>query len=86
MLVLFQKMENNMKSNNQVNSILVQEKIQSLGIDLSVAASLVKLLDISISSKMDVKMSDIENLISIINTSMQKIVEKHDHIENVLKL
>lgn len=75
-----------MKKNKKIKILPVQEEIQSIGIDLNVAASLIKFLDAGMNGQFEIKKSDIENLISVINHSMQRIIEKQDNLENILEM
>ena len=85
MLVFFLK-GLNMTRKNRVDNTDIKEKIQSIGVDLNIVASLMKFLDVGLNEQFDIKKSDVENLISVINFSMNEITKEQNKLENLLEL
>ena len=75
-----------MTRKNRVDNTDIKEKIQSLGVDLNIVASLMKFLDVGLNEQFDIKKSDVENLISVINFSMKEITKEQNKLENLLEL
>ncbi|MBQ4122424.1 hypothetical protein IJD44_01680 [bacterium] len=75
-----------MTRKNRVDNTDIKEKIQSIGVDLNIVASLMKFLDVGLNEQFDIKKSDVENLISVINFSMKEITKEQNKLENLLEL
>ena len=76
----------NMTRKNRVDNTDIKEKIQSIGVDLNIVASLMKFLDVGLNEQFDIKKSDVENLISVINFSMKEITKEQNKLETLLEL
>lgn len=70
-----------MKTNLKDEANEIEKKIISIGNDLSVAASLVKYLDLSINDSFGLSNKDIANLTIALRNLLDKIVEEYDSFE-----
>lgn len=75
-----------MKDKKQVNIEQLESKLQSIGIDLTIIESLINLLDIALSTESEVKRSDLENLVIVMQRLIRIIISKHDKMENLLEM
>lgn len=75
-----------MKVNLEKEAVEIEEKIISIGSDLSVAVSLVKFLDLSINDEFEVSNKDIANLAIILRNHINNIVDRYDDLETALDL
>ena len=75
-----------MKKTNKLNNVQIQDQIISIGKDLSVIHSLIIFLEASLCRQLEIKNADIQNLVSIINSFIEKLIEKQDNLENILEM
>lgn len=64
----------------------VEDKLKSIGIDLTIIESLINFLDAVINEEIDVRSDDLSNLVIVIKRMLRKIILKYDKIEHILDL
>lgn len=63
-----------------------EDDIQQLGVELSLLASLITFLDEGIENGVNIKETDISNIIIILKKIIIEIIDKYDNFEKVLYL
>ena len=63
----------------------IEEKVHSIGINISTLSSLIKYLDISLNDKLDVSNMDIANLASLLKNQINTIKVQFDELECILE-
>ena len=69
-----------MKKNNKI----LEEKISSVGIDLSIAASVIKFLEASITDNTNYSNSDLLNLTAVLARMLNSIIIDYSKIEELV--
>lgn len=64
----------------------LEERMYSVGIDLTLIESLINFLDISMNDEIDVSKVDIANLTVVIKRLVKIVKAKYDRIERILNI
>ncbi len=73
-----------MKTFTEKDFELIEENIVSIGVDLSIASSLAKFLNLALNDDLDVNDMDLANLSNLLKQQIVEITEKYDKMECVL--
>ena len=73
-----------MKSFSEKDFLNIENNVYSVGIQLSIITSLVKLLDIAMNDELDINEIDLANLTAILKEKIFEINEKYNKIECLL--
>lgn len=64
----------------------LDEKITSIGINLSILASIIKFLDVSITDNSNYTKADLLNLIAVLSKILNSVIVDYSDIEQLLDL
>ncbi len=67
--------------NNTVDMEQVTEKLQNVGINLTLIASLINFLEYGVTDEINFSNRDIQNLIVVMRKLLSKSIEEHNEIE-----
>lgn len=75
-----------MKTFTEKDFEVIEENIVSIGVDLSIASSLAKFLNLALNDDLDVNDMDLANLSNLLKQQIAAITEKYDKMECTLGL
>lgn len=73
-----------MKTFTEKDFEVIEENIVSIGVDLSIASSLAKFLNLALNDDLDVNDMDLANLSNLLKQQIASITEKYDKMECTL--
>lgn len=68
------------------NLVDVEEAICSIGVDIAMASSIIKYIDLSLNDNIDVSKVDVANLTLVLKKQIYHIKEKFEQLECVFKV
>lgn len=73
-----------MKTFTEKDFEVIEENIVSIGVDLSIASSLAKFLNLALNDELDVNDMDLANLSNLLKKQIFEISNKYDKMECIL--